>query len=332
MLGVGSIAASISAFQADGPGSIPGPRIFLNKGKLNNTMENETKNWYDKYHKVMLILPALALLFSLIYLINFNIKNGDLINKDVSLTGGTTITVFDSNVNIDELKSSLSSQFPDLNIRKLSEFGTGRQRGFFIETSADTEKIKSSLEAYLGYKLTQENSSVEFSGSTLTAGFYKQLRFAILLAFLFMAIVVFITFRIPIPSFTVILSAFADIIMTIAVVDILSVKLSIAGVIAFLMLIGYSVDTDILLTSRLLKRGNEKVNKIIYSSFKTGITMTLTSIAAVGVSLFIIYNVSEVLRQIFSILLIGLGFDIFNTWVTNASILKWYIESKERIK
>jgi len=33
---------------------------------------------------------------------------------------------------------------------------------------------------------------------------------------------------------------------------------------AFLMLIGYSVDTDILLTSRVLKREGESLNKKIF--------------------------------------------------------------------
>ena len=145
-----------------------------------------------------------------------------------------------------------------------------------------------------------------------------------------MSIVVFIIFRSFVPSFAVILSAFADIIMTLVVVDIIGMKLSIAGIIAFLMLIGYSVDTDILLTSRLIKDNEGSLNSRIRGAFKTGIMMTLTSIAAVLVSLIVIYNLSETLRQIFTIITIGLLFDILNTWVTNASILKMYIERKER--
>jgi preprotein translocase subunit SecF len=132
-----------------------------------------------------------------------------------------------------------------------------------------------------------------------------------------------------IPSFAVILSAFADIVMTLAVVDMAGMNLSIAGVIAFLMLIGYSVDTDILLTSRLLKDKEGNVNHRLFGAFKTGITMTLTAIAAVGVSLIIIYNFSSTLKQIFTIILIGLGFDIINTWITNASVLKWYMGVKK---
>lgn len=292
-------------------------------------MESNHKNWYDKNYKIMLVLPALLLLFSLIYLFNFYNHNGDVIHKDVSLTGGTTITVLDSNADINKVKQDLESKLPDLTIRAISDIRTGEQKAFFIETTADSEQARTALEEILGYKLTNENSSIEFSGSTLSSGFYQQLRFAVLLSFTLMAIVVFVIFRTPVPSAAVILAAFADIIMTVAVVDMMKIEVSVAGIVAFLMLIGYSVDTDILLTTRLLKKREGTVNQRLIGAFKTGMMMTLTAIASVGVSLIIIYNISDTLRQIFTIILIGLGFDILNTWITNASMLKWYMEAKK---
>ncbi len=290
--------------------------------------EEDKRNWYDKNYKLILVIPAILLVISIAYLGIFISKNGDIIRKDVSLTGGTTITVFDENTDIENLKTSLQGEFNDIGIREISDFRTGRQSGFFLETRADVEEIRSALEDYLGYELNQENSSIEFSGAALSQGFYNQLKIAIIIAFLFMALVVFIVFRKLIPSFAVVLSAFADITMSLAIVNFLGMELSTAGIIAFLMLIGYSVDTDILLTSRLLRSHEGTVNERMFDAFKTGMTMTLTSIAAVAVSLFIIYNFSETLKQIFSILLIGLVFDIINTWFTNASILKWYVESR----
>lgn len=375
------------------------------------------KNWYDRSYKWTLILPALLLLFSVIYLVNFYNQNHDIIYKDVTLTGGTTVTVFDSSINPDKLEADLKLQFPDLITRSISDIRTGKQEGFFVETKAEPAVIKSALEKYLNYKLTSDNSSTEFSGASLSSGFYQQLRNGILGAFLLMGWVVFIIFAesrkikgistilsflgfsillpgisfisalsfvgiiagliyglthknknkndylligiteilalmifflypalwiiVPIgailaalyiiysiPSFAVILCALADIIMTITVVNILHIQLSTAGIVAFLMLIGYSVDTDILLTTRLLKDKEGHVNKRIFGAFKTGMTMTLAAIASVAVSLIIIYNFSDALRQIFSIILIGLLFDIINTWVTNGSILKWYMEVK----
>ncbi|MFH1290761.1 MAG: protein translocase subunit SecF [Nanoarchaeota archaeon] len=287
------------------------------------------KNWYDKSYKFFLLIPVALLIVSIGYLWSFQNQHGDIIYKDVTLTGGTTITVFDGSVGLDEVRSALSDQFPDISLRGISDFRTGEQKGFLLETKADVQEIRPALESFLGYELTQENSSIEFSGATLSQGFYHQLRLAIFLAFIFMAIVVFIIFRTIVPSTAVILAAFSDIVMTIAVVNLIGMPLSTAGIVAFLLLIGYSVDTDILLTTRMLKKREGEINERLFGALKTGVTMTLTSIVAISVSLFVIYNSSEILRQMFTILLIGLGFDLFNTWFANASILKWYVERRE---
>jgi len=118
--------------------------------------------------------------------------------------------------------------------------------------------------------------------------------------------------------------------MTLTLVNILEIKMSSAGIVAFLMLVGYSVDTDILLTNRILKRYEGSLNQRIFGAFKTGITMTLTSLLAVTFALIVVSSFSVILTQIFTILFIGLSFDILNTWITNASLLKWYAEKKEK--
>ncbi len=287
------------------------------------------KNWYDKNYKKLLILPIILLIASIFILFQTYSETGDIIRKDVSIVGGSTITVFDESTDVVSLKNVLSLDFPDILVRGISDIRTGNQQAFFIETTASPEEIIPAIESYLGYSLTEENSSVEFTGQAVSTSFYKQLQVAVLIAFVFMAIVVFIIFRTPVPSLAVIISAFADIIMTIAVIDSIGMNLSMGGIVAILMLIGYSVDTDILLTTRMLRKKEGSINRRIIDAFKTGITMTLTSIVAIGVALLIIYNFSDTLRQIFTILLIGLGFDIFNTWVTNASVLKWYAEVKK---
>ena len=70
--------------------------------------EKESKKiWYDKNYKKLLLIPALILAISLIFIFNFNAQHGDIVLKDVTLTGGTSIDVFDSNVDINEIKASL---------------------------------------------------------------------------------------------------------------------------------------------------------------------------------------------------------------------------------
>lgn len=288
----------------------------------------ESKNWHDKNYKKLLLIPATLIVLSIVYLFIFSAQTGDFIRKDISLTGGTSITVYDQ-VSPQELTAALSDKLLDLTTREIYEITTGEQKAIIIETTEGIDEARAALEEYLGYELTSENSSIEFTGSILSESFYRQLLIAILVAFIFMAIVVFILFKTAIPSVAVIVSAFADILMTLVVFDIFGMKMSTAGIVAFLMLIGYSVDTDILLTTRMLKRHEGSLNSRILGAMKTGLTMTLTSFFAFGVALFVVKSFSVVLTQIFSILVIGLAFDILNTWITNVGILKWHMESQK---
>jgi len=285
--------------------------------------------FYNKNYKILLFIPILILLLSLGYIYTFSQQHGDIILKDITLTGGTAVQV-NSDTNIEELKQALNENFEDVSVRQISDIFTGEQIAFIVETTAPPEEITPFLENYLGFELDENNSSLEFTGSSLSDSFYNQLRFAIILSFVFMAIVVFLIFRKFVPSIAVIFSAFADIIITIAIIDLMGMKVSTAGIVAFLMLIGYSVDTDILLTTRVLKRRESSVNKRISSAFKTGITMTLTSLLVVLIGFYMTSSFSKVFSQIFTILIIGLLIDIMNTWLTNASLLKWYADKKLR--
>ncbi len=295
-------------------------------------MMRKLAKFHDKNYKLLLLIPLILIIISFIYLGAFYSNNGDFIKKDISLTGGTSVTVY-WQTDILNLESELVFKLEDLNIREIYDLRTREQKAIIIETTADADKAKEVLEEYFGFELIEgENSNFEFTGSTLSQSFYRQLLIAILIAFFFMAIVVFIIFRTAIPSTAVIISAFADILMTLVIIDMLGIKVSTAGIVAFLMLIGYSVDTDILLTTRMLKRKEGTLNKRIYAAFKTGITMTLTSLLAMLIAFLMVKSFSAVLAQIFLVLVIGLAFDLLNTWITNVSILKWYVEARRKRK
>jgi len=62
---------------------------------------------------------------------------------------------------------------------------------------------------------------------------------------------------------------------------------------------------------------------------KTGLTMTLASMAAVIVAL--IVTTSDTLHQIMLILLIGLIADIINTWLQNAVLLRIYMKKTHKV-
>lgn len=291
------------------------------------TSKTDSKSWYDKWYKIMLLPPVILFAFSLVYLFSFYNTHNDIIYKDSSLSGGTTITLH-AELDASQIESALREKFPDVSIRTISEIGSAKPTALIIDSTADPDELQSELEEIIGYKLDSENSSVEFSGSSLGENFYRQLLIAVIISFILMSIVIFFLFRTFIPSIAVIFAALADIVVSVAVVNLLGIKLSAAGIAAFLMLIGYSVDTDILLTTRVLKKREGKVNDRIYSSFKTGIFMTITGLCAVLPAFFLITSLPDSFKQIFLILAIGLTADIINTWLTNASIIKWYAVAK----
>ena len=124
------------------------------------------------------------------------------------------------------------------------------------------------------------------------------------------------------------MAAASDIIITLSLMQVFGIEFSLASLGALLMLIGYSVDTDIMLTSRLLRETdhNMNMNEKITGALKTGLTMSLTSIGAMTVILLIPLPV--VLVQIASVILIGLSVDIVVTWLFNSVLLRWYCESR----
>jgi len=286
------------------------------------------EHFHDKYYKHMLLLPIFLMLISSVYMFSFYSKTGDFINKDISLTGGTSVTIY-GNFDSVKLQSDLSDKLNEINIREIYDLVTREKIAIIIETKSDGGETRSVLEDYLGYELDDKNSSFEFTGPALSKSFYKQLLIAILFAFFFMGAVVFIMFRKFVPSLAVIISALADIFMTLSLVNFLGIEMSSAGIVAFLMLIGYSVDTDILLTNKVLRSHEGAINERIFKSFKTGMAMTFIAIVSISVSLLIVKSFSVVLTQIFTVILIGLIFDIVNTWVTNVSLIKWYAKKHE---
>ena len=290
---------------------------------------------YDKKYKLLLIIPFVMLFLALIQIGYQLYSTGDFMQKDVSLKGGVTITIpYDKNIDASQIEKQISSQFPRNDISARTLRSAGIVVGIIVEADIDgndktqTDKLLDSIGNELKIDLTKVDYGIEIIGSSLGASFFRESLIALAVAFLFMGLVVFIYFRTFIPSIAVILAAFSDMAVALAVINLLDIKIGTAGVAAFLMLIGYSVDTDILLTVRVLKRKEGTVMDRIISSIKTGMTMTITAIISIIVALAV--TQSEVIRQIMLILLIGLIADIFNTWIQNVGLLRIYVEKKAK--
>jgi len=272
--------------------------------------------------KQMILVPMAILFLALAILTYTTLTTGAPVALGMEFKGGTAIA-FDSPKSPEDLKVEFSSypiiQAREYGYRKLLQFGP----------------MSNDQQEELAAKVTSEYKNVEIKqmGEIVSESLRGQALRAVVLSFVLMAVVVFIVFRTFIPSIAAVLAAFADIAFAAAMMDVFGIELSLGTVAALLMLIGYSVDTDILLTTRLLKRKGE-LNEKIRDAMKTGLTMTTTTLAAL-VILYIISTGSiiistftriDIIRDISVVLIFGLIADMINTWMTNTGILRWYIE------
>ncbi len=171
--------------------------------------------------------------------------------------------------------------------------------------------------------------SIQDVTPTLGAFFLQQLQNIILISFVVVALVVFLVFRNPIPSLTVVFGSANDILVALGAMALLGIPLGVASVGGLLMLIGYSMDTDILAAIRVLKRGEGTPQERAHDAMRTGITLTLAAIITFSILLVVSYLVYiPTYFEISSIVLVGLVADLVTTWLSNTVLLLWYKERK----
>lgn len=234
-----------------------------------------------------------------------------------------------------ELKEKLESR-----LKQRIDLEFDKETNILRITGLDLNKeyLESALTYYLNSNVTvnlqKKNLNLREVGPTLGKTFMNQGIQALLIGYIFMALVIFVAFRDFIPSIAVMLCGTVDAIVALGGMSIFGIPLEPASLVALLMLIGYSVDTDILLTARVLKRRSGDINEKIDDAMKTGLTMTMTTLMVMVVILVVSTKITQVstLSSIASVLLIGLLVDIIGTWFMNAGILKWYLEGKEMRK
>lgn len=281
--------------------------------------------FYEHHYKALFAIPILVLISCFVIIGLHYSSTGEIVSRGVSLKGGTTLSIA-KDLNVNQLSESLIEKYPtiDINVRSVTQ---GTNVGVVVEASDITpEELISSVEDISG-KLSSDEYTADTTGSSLGSSFFKQAILAVIAAFVLMSIVIYIYFREPLPCFYAVFCVFGDMLFALAIFDLLNLRLTTAGVAAFLMLIGYSIDTDILLTTRVLKRKEGTVPERMATAIPTGLTMTLAAMAAIIVAYFA--TTSESLRQIMFVLGWGLVGDLVYTWLFNASLLRMYVEKKE---
>lgn len=169
-----------------------------------------------------------------------------------------------------------------------------------------------------------ESYSFKEIGASLSKVFFSKVQEVLVYSFILSTIVVFFIFRSIVPSLAVVFGAVADIVITAGLMGVLGIPLSLASIAALLMLIGFSLETDALLTVRVYKRTEGTVRERAFDAMKTGIMMNASVVTAFGVlALLAAYLQIPTYYQIGMVAVLGACVDFVATWCFNAPVILW---------
>lgn len=167
-----------------------------------------------------------------------------------------------------------------------------------------------------------DSISIRQVGSSLSRFFLAKTQEVVLLAFVLSAILVFLVFRSIPASVAVIFGAVADIVITAGAMSLLGIPISLASIAALLMLIGLSLDTDMMLTTRVVKRSEHTPKIRAFEALKTGFLMNATTVVAFGVLAGLALTLQiPTYYQIGVVATIGGLVDFVATWMGNAPLI-----------
>lgn len=232
------------------------------------------------------------------------------------------------------LTNELSSLTPFIgtapfNSGSISNMSSVAQSSYALASAAYKNRIITGLQSIIPI------SSYSYQQLTPTLGrfFLSQLTQVIIITFILISIVVFIIFRSPAPSIAVIFGAINDIVVALGGMGLFKIPLGLASIGGLLMLVGYSIDTDVLTSVRILKRREGTPESRAFSSMRTGVTMTATAIVSFAVLFAVsIFTYVPTYYEISGVVLFGLVGDVLTTWLGDATIVLLYKKRKDRVK
>jgi len=273
--------------------------------------------------KTLVVIPIILFIFSVYTLFYNYTTTGSFILRDIDLKGGTLITIETSaQVDTKFLENKLTEKYGSVLISSLKT-STGYGASIEVDVSINPNDVIKYVKS-LGMNVV--SFSIETIGPALGELFFQQIISVLTVAFVLMSIVIFIIYRNPVSVFAIVFSILADILTTLALTSLIGIKISFAGLAGILMLIAYGVDSNIVLTNKVLRTTPEDFNKEFKKAFITGATISVTITATMAaVSLL---SMSKLLTNIADILVVGFLVDLSNTWILNSAMLQWWVNRR----
>ncbi len=276
-------------------------------------------------HKKLIAIPLIiATIFGGFIGLHW-IVSGTPVPMSLEFSGG-------SYIRIQNIQNTTQTQNAELKTSIEQEFGGsakvhGFENGVSIETSANLLGTMENLTAedrirsLIGNLEIEEDADINIQtmGSIITNLYKKQARNAAIGAIIAMAIILFFALR----HYTAIGSILSviglDFLGILGGMSILGIPLSLSSMAGILLIFGYAVNTNILLSTNILRRKGGKPRNRASRAMNTGIKMSTTSATAMVV--LNLFTTAPQLQQISAVIVLGILVDMVNTWLFNSGVL-----------
>ena len=274
-------------------------------------------DYSDYTNRQLVVVPLSLLAVALGILVVATLLTGSPVQLGMEFTGGAELQVETS-----DSPEEIEARF-DQPVAQITQVGSPTSDTYIVEFRAGDYEELDDLVAQAdaaGYEILSEGErSASFAADSQT-----QALFGLAIAFAGMAGLVALMFRTFIPSIAVVASAFSDIMIPLALMRLFDIELTLGTVAALLMLIGYSVDSDLLLNNHVLRRHGDFYTST-FRAMRTGVTMTVTSLSAMIVMTIVAWFLGiPLLPEVGIVLVFGLLADLMNTYLLNVSLLRYY--------
>jgi preprotein translocase subunit SecF len=270
-------------------------------------------DYADYTNRQLVAVPLGLLAVALAVLAIATAVSGSPVALGIEFTGGTEMQVVTG-----DSPAEIESTF-DAPVASVTPIA-GQANSYQLTFQADNADPLLEQADSAGYEI----KSVGERSASFAADSQQQALVGLVIAFLGMAALVALMFRTFVPSLAVIASAFSDLVIPLALMRLFDIQLTLGTVAALLMIIGYSVDSDLLLNNHVLRRRGDFYTST-FRATRTGVTMTVTSIAAMVVMTVVAYLFGiPLLPDVGLILTFGLLADLMNTYLLNVSLLRYY--------
>ncbi len=228
---------------------------------------------------------------------------GYIFEKDVSIKGGYIIVIpKEVNLNPTDIYKQLSTIYPDIRVYETKGL-------VYIEgSSLDAQRVVDIINKKFNLNLEIKDIEIQQYDSYFGSIIFKEFIKLVIIALILVSIAVLIRMKNKVSALAIVLTILFDLSATAFLVSMLGYPISIIAFIAFLMILGYAIDNNIVLATNILKEEGTFEDKVKLS-LKVGYLMEATTLIVLIVT-YLIVN-AKVIHELAFILIIALLADAY---------------------